>query len=330
MRARKTTHHRHCTCIEETLDVQMKSDLCLMVHETDQERLAALTEDFLHDHLPQLKRIVSRVCRNANIPFDQKAVVWSYVGEALLNLVNRIWREHPVQFDTMTSVPYILDHRTREILREDRRMNLLDGGYAFQGNKALVRKLEQFRKSQQEYAAMYSEAGTEAEVIKFHNDKMRRNRTNAQKQGVLIDKKDLVMGTTLSLDVDLAHLRYVHGELADVDLYDETYQERLELVQAVFKACARKDQNALSRSGSNGPSVASYETVARVMYSKVDEGRVLERDEVCAILGIDDEDDVREIGKRMSTVRRVSKRIFLPMLERTMPNTAAAVEKPKV
>ena len=312
-------HSRDCSCDKETLDVEMKAELCAMVHEPDPERHMAMVGAFLEDNISRIKRLLSTVARNVHLPYNRKDDLISYLGDAVIKLTSDIWRKKPRQFDQMGSPAYILELRTREILREERLHGLSGDGAQF-GSPAQRKKMDAVEKSRDRFLEQKDRMPTLSELRDFHNERMYSTRANPKKQGVLVTLDDLRSSAEpVSLDDDTS----TATEIPVSDQYDESEAERSAIIGAILRECddkdMREDLKIASQSRKPKRRKPRYGDIARIFYRRHSEGHFPTKEDVVHELGLDSPEDVipaREVGRRLAEVHEMSRDAFSDMLER--------------
>lgn len=312
-------HNRDCTCDKETLDTELKAELCAMVHEDDSERLMAMVGEFIEQNHSRVKRILSTVARNAHLPYNRKDDLISYFGEAVIKMVSEKWREKPWQFDQMRAAAYILEMRTREILRQERLHGLSGEGTQFK-SPAKHKKMDEVNKSRDRFLERHGRAPSLAELRDFHNERMYSTRANPKKQGVIVTLDDLrPSAEAVSLDDESSPAH----ELSVVDQYDESEAERSAIIGAILRECddkdMREDLKIASQSRKPKRRKPRYGDIARIFYRRHSEGHFPTKEDVVHELGLDGPEDVipaREVGRRLAEVHEMSRDAFSDMLER--------------
>ena len=312
-------HNRDCTCDKETLDTELKAELCAMVHEDDSERLMTMVGEFIEQNYSRVKRILSTVARNAHLPYNRKDDLISYFGEAVIKMVSKKWREEPWQFDQMRAAAYILEMRTREILRQERLHGLLGEGTQSK-SPAKRKKMEAVDKSRERFLEQYGRPPSPSELRDFHNERMYSTRADPRKQGVIITLDDLrPSAEAVSLDDESSSAH----ELSVVDQYDESEAERSAIIGAILRECddkdMREDLKIASQSRKPKRRKPRYGDIARIFYRRHSEGHFPTKEDVVHELGLDGPEDVipaREVGRRLAEVHEMSRDAFSDMLER--------------
>lgn len=311
-------HNRDCTCDKETLDTELKAELCAMVHEDDSERLMAMVGEFIEQNYPRIKRILSTVARNAHLPYNRKDDLISYFGEAVIKLVSDVWREKPRQFDQMTASAYILEMRTREILREERLHGLSGEGAQFR-SPSQRKKMDAVGKSRERFFEQHKRSPSLSELRDFHNERMYSTRADPRKQGVLVTLENLRSSAeTVSLDDESSSTH----ELSVVDQYDESEAERSAVIAAIIRECddkdLRDDLKIASQSRKPKRRKPRYGDIARIFYARHREGSFPTKDDVVHELGLKGAEDkvlAREAGKRLSEVHEMSREAFSDLVD---------------
>lgn len=312
-----TKHSRDCSCDKETLDTELKAELCAMVHESDPERHMAMVGAFLEDNSSRIKRLLSRVARNAHLPYNRKDDLISYLGDAVIKLTSVTWRKEPRQFDQMRAVAYILEMRTREILRQERLHGLSGEGAQFK-SPAKHKKMDEVNKSRDRFLERHGRAPSLAELRDFHNERMYSTRADPKKQAVLVTLDDLrPSAESMSLDDESSPAH----ELSVVDQYDESEAERSAIIGAILRECddkdMREDLKIASQSRKPKRRKPRYGDIARVFYRRHREGHFPTKEDVVHELGLDGKEDVipaREAGRRLAEIHAMSRDAFSDML----------------
>lgn len=311
-------HNRDCTCDKETLGTELKAELCAMVHEDDSERLMTMVGEFIEQNYSRVKRILSTVARNAHLPYNRRDDLISYFGEAVIKMVSDVWREKPRQFDQMTASAYILEMRTREILRQERLHGLSGEGTQFK-SPAKRKKMEAVDKSRERFLEQYGRPPSPSELRDFHNERMYSTRADPRKQGVIITLDDLrPSAEAVSLDDESSSAH----ELSVVDQYDESEAERSAVIAAIIRECddkdLREDLRVSSQSRKPKRRKPRYGDIARVFYARHREGSFPTKDDVIHELGLKGAEDkvlAREAGKRLSEVHEMSREAFSDLVD---------------
>lgn len=306
-------HHRHCACDPDTVDAEMKADLCQMVHEDRPERLSLLADEFIETHRARIQRVLTTVAHNAHLPYDMKDDILSYFGEALMFMVSVQWRKAPAQFDTMSAPAYILEMRTREVLRKERLHGLSEGGSQYSGPPGYRRKMELVAKSRERFVQQHRRVPSATELCAFHNELMRASRSDPRKQGVLVTPAELFSGEPISINDDSSP---VH-EIAVTDTYDESEIDRISRIESIFEKCDEMDDADLARIARQPrkpktPPIARG-AVARAFFAMHRIGQYPTRSEVAESLGVTDKNEVREVNRRLREVMAMAREVFADM-----------------
>src|SRR5699024_8930069 len=290
-------HNRDCTCDKETLDTELKAELCAMVHEDDSERLMTMVGVCSEQNYSRVKRILSTVARNAHLPYNRRDDLISYFGEAVIKMVSKKWREEPRQFDQMRAAAYILEMRTREILRQERLHGLL--GEGTQSKSPAKRK--------------------KMEAVDKSRERIDPTRANPRTQGVTLTLAGLrPSAEAVALDDESSSAH----ELSVVDQYDESEAERSAVIAAIIRECddkdLREDLRISSQSRKPKRRKPRYGDIARVFYARHREGSFPTKDDVIHELGLKGTEDkvlAREAGKRLSEVHEMSREAFSDLVD---------------
>lgn len=312
-------HNRLCSCDSETLDSELKADLCAMVHEADSEKVMSMVGEFIENNDTRIRRILATVARNAHLPYDRKDDLVSYFGEAVIKMVSDIWRKKPRQFDQMKASAYILEMRTRELLREERLHGLSGDGGQFE-SPAQRKKMEAVGKSRDRFMERNGRSPSTSELVDFHNERMYSTRSDPKRQGVIVTSNDLrTSSESVSLDDDESPAR----SLSVVDQYDESVEERTAIICAIVRECEdkdlREDLKIASQSRKPKRRKPRYGDIARIFYHRHLEGHFPTKEDVVFEMGLSEGEEnkiaAREAGKRLAEIQSMSREAFKGMLE---------------
>lgn len=306
-------HHSRCECDPDTRATQWKAEICTVLHEEDPRHRRELLDAFLLAQEASIARTIARVQRVARLDSRDKALAFSYFGQALLQMVDRRWlakggRGVSQVFNYSSNLPMILEAETRSCLREDRRKGLLDGTAGIPGGSTRDRRDSLVQRSRQLFELEHAHAPSQEELVSFHNERMHATRKDPARQGVLIARQHLQPATVVPIDDAVEAAEPMLTVTAEPDLGVE---DRGRTVQNIIDRCEALDQERARqrRCGTKRRRVGTAD-VARAFFDQHRSGDFPTRAELVEKLDATEPVARREVGTHLQTVLGLARDAF--------------------
>lgn len=292
--------------------------MCRILHTPGHDETRDLLDEFLLEHETEIARVLRRAQSIARLDYRDRETVFSYFGQALMQMTQNRWRTKNAAngtsqvFNYSHNLPAILEKETRYWIREDRSRGLLDGTVGVPGDGTRDRRRSLVEKSRQLFEIEHQYDPSDFELVGFHNDRMLATRKDAARQGVLTTKDALRPVTAVSLnDPDVA----VHARLSTIDEPDVGAPERARKLADVIERCEQIDiEQKLTRRRRLRRRPVYAANVARAYFARHHEGIFPTRRELVETLGIIEPAARRELTTQLERVLEVSREVFADFL----------------